>query len=311
MAGVAAAEGVPGRFEPVDAGQPFAVIVDYAHTPTGIDAVLRTARPLGTRPRALRRRRRRRPRPRQAPADGGGGRGGVRPGLRDERQPALGGPGGDPRRDRRRARASRARRRGARPARGHRPRPGRGAAGRRRRHLRQGTRAGPGGQRARPPLRRPHRGPRAAAARRRDRAPGPGGRGGALAAGDGARRVEAVVVDSRAVGTGRCSSRCPGERVDGHDYLAEAADAGRRRGPVPPRVAHPRWAPWPCSRPRTRSWRWRTSPGRCAGGRGRRWSASPARPARPRPRTPCAPCSRRMPEPWPPSRTTTTSSACR
>jgi UDP-N-acetylmuramoyl-L-alanyl-D-glutamate--2,6-diaminopimelate ligase len=34
----------PGRFEPVDAGQPFAVIVDYAHTPTGIEAVLRSAR---------------------------------------------------------------------------------------------------------------------------------------------------------------------------------------------------------------------------------------------------------------------------
>jgi UDP-N-acetylmuramoyl-L-alanyl-D-glutamate--2,6-diaminopimelate ligase len=47
-AGVAAAGGVPGRFEAVDAGQPFAVIVDYAHTPAGISAVLRSARPLGT-----------------------------------------------------------------------------------------------------------------------------------------------------------------------------------------------------------------------------------------------------------------------
>jgi UDP-N-acetylmuramoyl-L-alanyl-D-glutamate--2,6-diaminopimelate ligase len=47
-AGVAAAEGVPGRFEAVDAGQPFAVIVDYAHTPAGVAAVLRSARPLGT-----------------------------------------------------------------------------------------------------------------------------------------------------------------------------------------------------------------------------------------------------------------------
>ena len=33
--------GVPGRVEPVDAGQPFAVIVDYAHTPDGLENVLR------------------------------------------------------------------------------------------------------------------------------------------------------------------------------------------------------------------------------------------------------------------------------
>jgi len=35
---------VPGRFESVDSGQAFHVIVDYAHTPDGLDAVLRTAR---------------------------------------------------------------------------------------------------------------------------------------------------------------------------------------------------------------------------------------------------------------------------
>jgi UDP-N-acetylmuramoyl-L-alanyl-D-glutamate--2,6-diaminopimelate ligase len=39
---------VPGRFEPVDEGQPFAVLVDYAHTPDSLDNVLRTARPLAT-----------------------------------------------------------------------------------------------------------------------------------------------------------------------------------------------------------------------------------------------------------------------
>jgi len=33
--------GVPGRFEPVDEGQPFAVIVDYAHTPDSLEQVLR------------------------------------------------------------------------------------------------------------------------------------------------------------------------------------------------------------------------------------------------------------------------------
>jgi UDP-N-acetylmuramoyl-L-alanyl-D-glutamate--2,6-diaminopimelate ligase len=35
---------VPGRFEPVDAGQDFAVLVDYAHTPDSLDNVLRCAR---------------------------------------------------------------------------------------------------------------------------------------------------------------------------------------------------------------------------------------------------------------------------
>jgi UDP-N-acetylmuramoyl-L-alanyl-D-glutamate--2,6-diaminopimelate ligase len=43
-AGLAAADRVPGRFEPVDEGQPFAVLVDYAHTPDSLDNVLRAAR---------------------------------------------------------------------------------------------------------------------------------------------------------------------------------------------------------------------------------------------------------------------------
>lgn len=37
---------VPGRFESVDAGQPFAVLVDYAHKPDALEKVLRTARGL-------------------------------------------------------------------------------------------------------------------------------------------------------------------------------------------------------------------------------------------------------------------------
>jgi UDP-N-acetylmuramoyl-L-alanyl-D-glutamate--2,6-diaminopimelate ligase len=37
---------VPGRFEPVDEGQDFGVIVDYAHTPDSLENVLRTAREL-------------------------------------------------------------------------------------------------------------------------------------------------------------------------------------------------------------------------------------------------------------------------
>jgi UDP-N-acetylmuramoyl-L-alanyl-D-glutamate--2,6-diaminopimelate ligase len=38
---------VPGRFEPVDEGQDFAVVVDYAHTPDSLENVLRAARALG------------------------------------------------------------------------------------------------------------------------------------------------------------------------------------------------------------------------------------------------------------------------
>ncbi|MHB8511215.1 MAG: UDP-N-acetylmuramoyl-L-alanyl-D-glutamate--2,6-diaminopimelate ligase [Actinomycetota bacterium] len=37
-------EGVPGRFERVDAGQDFTVIVDYAHTPDSVERVLHAAR---------------------------------------------------------------------------------------------------------------------------------------------------------------------------------------------------------------------------------------------------------------------------
>jgi UDP-N-acetylmuramoyl-L-alanyl-D-glutamate--2,6-diaminopimelate ligase len=44
--GVAALSGVPGRFEAVDEGQPFTVLVDYAHKPGALEAVLRTARRL-------------------------------------------------------------------------------------------------------------------------------------------------------------------------------------------------------------------------------------------------------------------------
>ena len=44
--GIASVEAVPGRFEPIEEGQPFAVFVDYAHTPDSLAMVLRTARAL-------------------------------------------------------------------------------------------------------------------------------------------------------------------------------------------------------------------------------------------------------------------------
>jgi UDP-N-acetylmuramoyl-L-alanyl-D-glutamate--2,6-diaminopimelate ligase len=43
---IAGAGQVPGRFETVDEGQPFAVLVDYAHTPDSLENVLRAARNL-------------------------------------------------------------------------------------------------------------------------------------------------------------------------------------------------------------------------------------------------------------------------
>jgi UDP-N-acetylmuramoyl-L-alanyl-D-glutamate--2,6-diaminopimelate ligase len=47
--GVRTMRGVPGRFEGIDEGQPFAVIVDYAHTPASLDIVLQAARELAER----------------------------------------------------------------------------------------------------------------------------------------------------------------------------------------------------------------------------------------------------------------------
>ena len=44
--GLATVQGVSGRMESIDEGQPFAVIVDYAHTPDSLEKVLATLRPL-------------------------------------------------------------------------------------------------------------------------------------------------------------------------------------------------------------------------------------------------------------------------
>jgi UDP-N-acetylmuramoyl-L-alanyl-D-glutamate--2,6-diaminopimelate ligase len=46
--GVARLTGVPGRLEPVEGGQGFQVLVDYAHTPDSLENVLRAARELGS-----------------------------------------------------------------------------------------------------------------------------------------------------------------------------------------------------------------------------------------------------------------------
>ena len=45
--GIARVTAVPGRFELLDAGQPFAIVVDYAHTPDSLQTVLRAAHDLG------------------------------------------------------------------------------------------------------------------------------------------------------------------------------------------------------------------------------------------------------------------------
>jgi UDP-N-acetylmuramoyl-L-alanyl-D-glutamate--2,6-diaminopimelate ligase len=46
-AGIESVRGVPGRFETLEEGQPFTVVVDYAHKPGALDNVLRAARELG------------------------------------------------------------------------------------------------------------------------------------------------------------------------------------------------------------------------------------------------------------------------
>lgn len=51
--GLESVRGVPGRFESVDAGQPFHVIVDYAHKPDALANVLRAARELADGKRVI------------------------------------------------------------------------------------------------------------------------------------------------------------------------------------------------------------------------------------------------------------------
>ncbi len=51
--GLEEVQGVPGRFEAVRCGQDFAVIVDYAHTPDGLENALETARSLAGKRRVI------------------------------------------------------------------------------------------------------------------------------------------------------------------------------------------------------------------------------------------------------------------
>ncbi|HKX48350.1 MAG TPA: UDP-N-acetylmuramoyl-L-alanyl-D-glutamate--2,6-diaminopimelate ligase [Gaiellaceae bacterium] len=46
--GIASVSGVPGRFEPIEEGQPFSVLVDYAHTPDSLASALSAARDLAS-----------------------------------------------------------------------------------------------------------------------------------------------------------------------------------------------------------------------------------------------------------------------
>jgi UDP-N-acetylmuramoyl-L-alanyl-D-glutamate--2,6-diaminopimelate ligase len=51
--GLESVRGVPGRFESVDGGRPFHVIVDYAHKPDALEKVLRAARELAGERRVI------------------------------------------------------------------------------------------------------------------------------------------------------------------------------------------------------------------------------------------------------------------
>ena len=51
--GLESLRGVPGRFESIDEGQPFTVVVDYAHKPGALENVLRAARELAAGNRVI------------------------------------------------------------------------------------------------------------------------------------------------------------------------------------------------------------------------------------------------------------------
>ena len=240
-AGVAA---MPGRARPLRGrgrGQPFAVIVDYAHTPGGIEAVLALGAAPGPRAGVLRR---------SAPAatatgpsarSWAGRRGRAGPGLRHQGQPRA--------RSRPSAIIARGRRRGSptRPPPSSSPTGGRAIA----RALRD---AGPGtwcviagkgheqGQDIGGVVhpfddRSVARSCSPAAAR--DPARGGRGRGREARSAGTATRIEQVVIDSRAAGPGALFVRAQGERTDGHDSSTAAARGRRARRRLPSPAARP------------------------------------------------------------------------
>jgi UDP-N-acetylmuramoyl-L-alanyl-D-glutamate--2,6-diaminopimelate ligase len=52
-AGIRALKNVSGRFQPIDLGQPFLVVVDYAHTDDALENLIRTARELNPKGRII------------------------------------------------------------------------------------------------------------------------------------------------------------------------------------------------------------------------------------------------------------------
>ena len=53
IAALEAVKGVPGRMERVEAGQPFVVVIDFAHTPGSLEAILRELAPLAAEGRGV------------------------------------------------------------------------------------------------------------------------------------------------------------------------------------------------------------------------------------------------------------------
>ncbi len=77
-AGLQSVKAVPGRFETVDAGQPFSVVVDYSHKPDALDNVLREARRIAQ--------------PKRGARSGGPQKGGARSGGPQKGGARSGGP---------------------------------------------------------------------------------------------------------------------------------------------------------------------------------------------------------------------------